>query len=175
MTTQQTDIEKTLKRILARELKEWPADALGKPLKQANDGSLYVSSVHLNGYSAKYLDVYVTECLCVASEVSSAEWEAERARIAKDKSDFAEHIGKIQDSAFASALDELKDSLLDVKYEQELWDKVASDIFIRACDESIARFKSDEIEYVAGRSALYADAFMAERAKRIAARKANHE
>ena len=54
-----------------------------------------------------------------------------------------------------------------IQYEQELWDKVASEIFIRACDESIATYRQEEVEYVAVRASSYADAFMAERAKRL--------
>lgn len=154
MTTQQTDIEKTLKRILARELKEWPADALGKPLNQAYDGSLYVSSVHLNGCRAKYFNVYVTKCPYVASEVSRAEWEAERALLDSEQ---AQPLGDSEE------------------FDQALWDKVASEIFTRACDESIASYRPEEVEYVAVRACTYADAFMDERAKRIAARKASHD
>ena len=88
------------------------------------------------------------------TQITRADLEAERALLASEQ---AQPLGDSEE------------------FDQALWDKVASDIFIRACDESIARFKSDEIEYVAGRSALYADAFMAERAKRIAARKASHD
>ena len=161
MTAKQTDIEKTLKRILARELKEWPAVAQDYPLTQAYDGSLFVSSADFpEGDAAIRTGIRLEIADDIASDggtVTRADWEAERALLASEQ---AQPLGDSEE------------------FDQALWDKVAiaaiggltaSDIFYNS---SMFQYRPDNAaEFASG----IADAFMAERAKRIAARKSSHD
>lgn len=161
MTTQQTDIEKTLKRILARELKEWPVIAQGHPLTQAYDGSLFVSCADLpEGDETIRTGIRLEIADDIASDggtVTRAEWAAERYLLNYEQ---AQPLGDSEE------------------FDQALWDKVAiaaiggltaSDIFYNS---SMFQYRPDNAaEFASG----IADVFMAERAKRIAARKSSHD
>lgn len=155
MTTQQTDIEKTLKRILARKLKEWPVIAQGHPLTQAYDGSLFVYCADLpEGYETIRTGIRLEIADDIASDggtVTRAEWAAERYLLASEQ---AQPVGIAEE------------------FDQALWDKVAKDLFVKFSIE----FEGDaEVRETAENAFNSADAFMAERAKRIAARKASHD
>lgn len=144
MTAQQPIIEKTLKRILARELKEWPSNQAFS-LEQAFDGTVIYNfclppsdeeedrkhSGLIFDLASDWFDAYVTR----------SEWEAERALLASEQ---AQPVCDAEE------------------FDQALWDKVA--LACLQCNRestgaAICAFDD-------------ADAFMAERAKRIAARKA---
>lgn len=154
MTTQQTDIEKTLKRILARELKEWPVIAKGHPLTQAYDGSLFVSCADLpEGDETIRTGIRLEIADDIASDggtVTRAEWAAERYLLACEQ---AQPLGDSEE------------------FDQALWDKVA----VAALAKSIGTYPDDTTSEQVRYCFEYADAFMAERAKHIAARKASHD
>ena len=155
MTTQQTDIEKTLKRILARELKEWPKGAL-VAYQSRVDSEIYFDDQDGEGGYNCYLRSGIS-AVDPLSGVTRAEWEAERALLA------SEQAQPLVDSE---------------EFDQALWDKVAiaaiggltaSDIFYNS---SMFQYRPDNAaEFASG----IADAFMADRAKRIAERKASHD
>lgn len=136
MTTQQTDIEKTLKRILARELTEWPS--IDTSLQQCHDGEVvgYLVSLGFMSLASDYKEAVVTR----------ADWEAERALLASEQ---AQPLGDSEE------------------FDQALWDKVA----VAALAKSIGTYPDDSTSEQVRYCFEYADAFMAERAKRIAARK----
>lgn len=133
-----------LVEILARELEVWPEE--WERLEQSNvDGEIYAFCE--DGFFIE-TRIFLTQSENPSKEVTRPQWQAERDRM------------KAMDTQQATASTE-------PTYEQQLWDKVASEIFIRACDESIATYKQEEVDYVSVRAAGYADAFMAERAKRV--------
>lgn len=148
MTTQQTDIEKTLKRILARELAKWPEGA--KYIAQGKSGNLYNQESEVVGFIGQVAVNQDFEC------VTRSQWEAERALLASEQ---AQPVGDAEE------------------FDQALWDKVAIAAFaihLPKCysvKEEISEAQNLAFAYASGD----ADAFMAERAKRIAARKAGHD
>ena len=93
----------------------------------------------------------------------------------KDESQYVEGIKRIQDGAFDAALKELEQKILSMSnepsYEQQLWDRVAERAFFRAVDLDIETSQGHTTEFIAKFSAMssanQADAFMAERAKRV--------
>lgn len=176
MTNQQTDIEKTLKRILARELPEWPAIAQDYPLTQDYDGSLFVSCADLpEGERTIRTGIRVTVTDDIANDrctVTRADWEAERAKILLESQPKRDPVIQeiTTDVSVAYQLERGYEAEEVKRYEQELWDKVAF-------QTHEALFKTDDglalgFDERAVFSFDEADAFMTERAKRIAARKA---
>lgn len=161
MTTQQTDIEKTLKRILARELPAWPSGA--KFAFQDYDGEVCFI-MECGGYSGLHFFASTVAHDNVRAifhpnpdyGVTRAEWEAERALLASEQ---AQPLGDSEE------------------FDQALWDKVAIAAFaihLPKCysvREEISEAQNLAWDYASSD----ADAFMAERAKRIAARKASHD
>lgn len=163
MTTQQTDIEKTLKRILARELPTWrnnadsavqDADGEVKFMRGVKASLSYSQNVWERRYPVPgciYLDVADDRA---ESIVTRAEWEAERALLASEQ---AQPVGDAE------------------AFDQALWDRVAvAAVNGEMSCQSNATKRLDAGDLVRYSFAV-ADAFMAERAKRIAARKASHD
>jgi hypothetical protein len=186
MTTQQTDIEKTLKRILARELKEWPNYAthavITKEISHDNSAALAFTKRGAPIWDSEKKDFSILAKGCAKDVfwlhsatihsnfgldaspeniVTRAEWEADRALLASEQ---AQPLGDSEE------------------FDQALWDKVASNAipsFLQTSEE----WTSDEETFepmeswsdIAKGAAQLADAFMAERAKRIAARNASHD
>lgn len=162
-----------LVEILARELNEWPVDE-SLPLRQANDDSLYVSAQHTNGKDTNYLDIFVSKSENQLCDVTRAQWEAERDRLAamdgnqstldyfinnfevKDGRAYHKETGYVWVPEMSSELGkEAEDWRAEAKkqYEQELWDKVA-----------VAAMTYED-QHSIGACFDTADAFMAERAK----------
>lgn len=160
MTTQQTDIEKTLKRILARELKEWPLDA--QYISQDHDGECFTEkdmgfvfcAKNICTRHRKYGEAYPSRGGKNIEIVTRSQWEAERALLASEQ---AQPLGDSEE------------------FDQALWDKVASES-MSLFTATVQITKADvTYSFVAETACNAADAFMAERAKRIAARKAVHD
>jgi hypothetical protein len=158
MTDQQTDIEKTLKRILARELPAWPAVAQNYPLTQGYDGSLFVSCVDLpDGAKTVITGIRLQiadDIYSYGGTVTRAEWEAERALLASEQ---AQPLGDSEE------------------FDQALWDKVAISFIGGSAADQRATWTERGTKEIVEQASNVADAFMAERAKRIAARKASHD
>ena len=153
-----------LVEILARELTEWPEgtnfifqDYDGEVWGDAGDDSLYTSS-NICEEHRKIGDDFPTSLKDkYCSLVTRAQWEAERARMAMDCV-----------SAFSQEQDQAEQAVS--QYEQELWDKAA----ISAIGGIVASRGFHEYSTYQGvpeNAAIFgaecADAFMAERAKRL--------
>lgn len=158
-----------LVEILARELKEWPfAEHL--PMTQAYDGSIFVSSADRGegeGTLRTGITVTIAEDIASDEPVTRAQWEAERARIAQEEDDrmLAKHKAGADEleRRHAETEREAEDwhNECQKQYEQELWDRVAVMILEKVTD------RADTIYGAATCAADQADAFMAERAKRM--------
>ena len=143
-----------LVEILARELTEWPEgtnfifqDYDGEVWGDAGDDSLYTSS-NICEEHRKIADDFPTSLKDkYCSLVTRAQWEAERARMAMDCV-----------SAFSQEQDQAEQAVS--QYEQELWDKVAIQAIGRLGNITSLSEAADAV-------ASLADAFMAERAKRL--------
>ena len=143
-----------LVEILARELTEWPEgtnfifqDYDGEVWGDAGDDSLYTSS-NICEEHRKIGDDFPTSLKDrYCSLVTRAQWEAERARMATDCV-----------SAFSQEQDQAEQAVS--QYEQELWDKVAIQAIGRLGNITSLSEAADAV-------ASLADAFMAERAKRL--------
>lgn len=159
MTTQQTDIEKTLKRILARELQTWRNNA-DSAVQDADGEVKFMEGVQAYlSYSSDvwerldpvpgsiYLDVADDRA---ESIVTRAEWEAERALLASDQ---AQPLGDSEE------------------FDQALWDTVAISFIGGSAADQRATWTERGTKEIVEQASNVADAFMAERAKRIAARK----
>ena len=150
-----------LVEILARELTEWPEgtnfifqDYDGEVWGDAGDDSLYTSS-NICEEHRKIGDDFPTSLKDkYCSLVTRAQWEAERARMAMDCV-----------SAFSQEQDQAEQAVS--QYEQELWDKVAERVFSTAFVDGLTGWGEEGFKDVAGRAMTAADAFMAERAKRL--------
>ena len=150
-----------LVEILARELTEWPEgtnfifqDYDGEAWGDAGDDSLYTSS-NICEEHRKIGDDFPTSLKDkYCSLVTRAQWETERARIAMDCI-----------SAFSQEQDQAEQAVS--QYEQELWDKVAERVFSTAFVDGLTGWGEEGFKDVAGRAMTAADAFMAERAKRL--------
>ena len=149
MTTQQTDVEKTLKRILARRFVHWPIEDAVAILDTNGSPTFFTGAIaHI-----------LLNCGGNFERVTQAEWEAERALLASEQS---QPLGDSEE------------------FDQALWDKVAvalaPAVYAECCKGMDATgYPENWREGVAKDWALTVDAFMAERAKRIAARKASHD
>lgn len=153
MTTQQTDIEKTLKRILARELTEWPDN--WKYCAQTWDGQIYFDNSEEDQENFRRGAFLTLAKDHETARISRVEWEVERALLASEQS---QPLGDSEE------------------FDQALWDRVAiaaAQAFITA---HITHYGHGEnvwtTEGLMSCAADNADTFMSERAKRIAARKA---
>lgn len=132
---------------LARALLEWP-HGVESITQSSVDGELYF---HHADYEMTESGIYLEQAdYCL--DVTRAQWEAERARIlAGAQPERDEFIKELVDEACGKRS----------QYEQDLWDKVAARRFNSHMELRIGR------EH-ASREAFYdADAFMAERAKRL--------
>lgn len=146
-----------LVEILARELKEWPEGA--ESIWQADDGAVLADTVALFAASEiSDVDDYVTR----------AQWEAERARIAANQQATAEAREIARTGAMTAEEQELADIACGKRSreDQELWDKVAIGA-IRAYMAQPKAIGDVVVEEFVGWGVEVADAFMAERAKRI--------
>lgn len=179
-----------LVEILARELEVWPEGA--QELGQWPAGEICIraastghpcTEVYTSTYIADDVDAWCTR----------PQWQAERDRMktmeeiskfsqeqdqmqarSKDEAQYVEGVKRIQDSAFNAALKELEQKILAVSdqptYEQQLWDRAAvaaTQAFITA---HITHFGHENVwqdKELVSCAADYADAFMAERAKRV--------
>ena len=152
-----------LVEILARELTEWPEgtnfifqDYDGEAWGDAGDESLYTSS-NICEEHRKIGDDFPTSLKDrYCSLVTRAQWEAERARIAE--------LARGQDSLITTdATPEEWRNECQKQYEQELWDRVAAS----SLSGVIAAYTDDDVKNNIAHCFEYADAFMAERAKRL--------
>lgn len=152
-----------LVEILARELTEWPEgtnfifqDYDGEVWGDARDDSLYTSS-NICEEHRKIGDDFPTSLKDrYCSLVTRAQWEAERARIAE--------LARGQDSLITTdATPEEWRNECQKQYEQELWDRVAAS----SLSGVIAAYTDDDVKNNIAHCFEYADAFMAERAKRL--------
>ena len=151
-----------LVEILARELKEW-LDCWVSAV-QDSDGTVWFNLVDNVGPIFDADRSWVSnpchsEMFNVSSDfqtaiVTRAQWETERARIAMDCI-----------SAFSQEQDQAEQAVS--QYEQELWDKVAERVFSTAFVDGLTGWGEEGFKDVAGRAMTAADAFMAERAKRL--------
>lgn len=136
-----------LVEILARDLNEWPGDLV---LVQGCSGLVYEAGGQ--GVSVAYFNTASDWRL---AEVTRAQWEAERARIAA-----MEGISAFsQEQANAEAEREKRS-----QYEQELWDRAALGAQVMIFEAAGSNMPLVDI---ASHVALWADTFMAERAKRL--------
>lgn len=147
-----------LVEILARELKEW-LDCWVSAV-QDSDGTVWFNLVDNVGPIFDADRSWVSnpchsEMFNVSSDfqtaiVTRAQWEAERARMAMDCI-----------SAFSQEQDQAEQAVS--QYEQELWDRVAAS----SLSGVIAAYTDDDVKNNIAHCFEYADAFMAERAKRL--------
>ena len=148
-----------LVEILARELKEWPEpfDAF----MQGPEGQIYLGDGMT--LTLELADDWLTDV------VTRAQWEAERARIATNQQATAEAREIARTGAMTAEEQELADIACGKRSreDQELWDKVA----IAAVNGEMACQSNAVKRLDAGDLVRYsmtvADAFMAERAKRM--------
>lgn len=151
-----------LVEILAREWFEWPINHDG-PLAQNAHGGIYIpGSFRVDGFDAGLcMSVKQADDWRIAI-VTRAQWEAERARIAGLDALAKEHTGEAITSVLCSA----------PGYEQELWDKVA----VSAMQSLTSSYWESQDAFEDAKALVkcqcegaceYADAFMAERAKRM--------
>lgn len=136
-----------LVEILARELKEWPIRA--EEIGQWPGGEVCVRD--LIGVSAREIFTSITIADDVDAWVTRAQWEAERARIAE--------LDRGQYSLLTEEAEDWRNNC-QKQYEQELWDKVAIQAIGRLGNITSLSEAADAV-------ASLADAFMAERAKRM--------
>lgn len=154
-----------LVEILARELKEW-LDCWVSAV-QDSDGTVWFNLVDNVGPIFDADRSWVSnpchsEMFNVSSDfqtaiVTRAQWEAERARIAE--------LDRGQYSLMTEEAEDWRNNCKK-QYDQELWDKVASGLFcgyVSAHKES-CYFKE---EHATKHAFEFADAFMAQRAKRL--------
>ena len=144
--------------ILARDVKEW-LDCWVSAV-QDSDGTVWFNLVDNVGPIFDADRSWVSnpchsEMFNVSSDfqtaiVTRAQWEAERARMAMDCV-----------SAFSQEQDQAEQAVS--QYEQELWDRVAAS----SLSGVIAAYTDDDVKNNIAHCFEYADAFMAERAKRL--------
>ena len=147
-----------LVEILARDVKEW-LDCWVSAV-QDSDGTVWFNLVDNVGPIFDADRSWVSnpchsEMFNVSSDfqtaiVTRAQWEAERARMAMDCV-----------SAFSQEQDQAEQAVS--QYEQELWDRVAAS----SLSGVIAAYTDDDVKNNIAHCFEYADAFMAERAKRL--------
>lgn len=159
-----------LVEILARELKEWPSGF--ESILNTQDGLVF--GIDFDGYDGYDLDIIAkTDDY---ERVTRAKWEAERARIAANQQATAEAREISRTGAMTAEEKELADIACGKRSreDQALWDKVAV-AAIPALIANPGEWSGDDEaggeirSYTdAAKAALFmADAFMAERAKRM--------
>lgn len=166
---------------LARELPEWPGSRIYS-MEQASDGDVIYNLCHPPSLDDEDYE-YSGKHMALAEDwsgtvVTRAQWEAERARIAstayveisdKDKefvsSDFYREIVMAQKLKSVGDEADLSNDH-QAQYDQELWDKAYMHAWTQMLSESAGSDMSHFNDGTAG-SARMADAFMAERAKRV--------
>lgn len=128
-----------LVEILARELEVWP-ESCERISQLSTRGLLIDTRIHDGNLDlAEDWD---------RSTITRPQWQAERDRM------------KAMETQQATASTE-------PTYEQQLWDRVAERAFFRVVDLEIETSQGHTTEFIAKFSADQADAFMAERAKRV--------
>lgn len=160
-----------LVEILARDWIEWPINHDG-PLAQNAHGGIYIpGSFRVDGFDAGLcMSVKQADDWRIAL-VARAQWEAERSRIANmkhgankllsaDDYEFKDGMMFHKATGYVVQMDTLTEA--EKQYEQELWDKVAIACYAARCGAS-----NDSPKDLARRAFTEADAFMAERAKRM--------
>lgn len=172
-----------LVEILARELKEWPPET--EVLGQGGDGTLHLSA--RDAPNKRWTKESYTMADDWSSEdVTRGEWAAERARIAMEGvSAFSQEQANAEAEREKIAKDWWRDQMrnqpivpLEIasvsteSYEQELWDKVtvASMSGLIASDAFHGYLYQQNPVQAAIFGADCADAFMTERAKRLASK-----
>lgn len=175
-----------LVEILARELEVWPEGA--QELGQWPAGEICIRAAS-TGHPCT--EVYTSTNIAddVDAWCTRPQWQAERDRMktmeeiskfsqeqdqmqarSKDEAQYVEGVKRIQDGAFNAALKELEQKILAVSdqptYEQKLWDGVARDA-MKSYMDNPNHFGKDTIGEYVGWGIEVADAFMAERAKRV--------
>lgn len=145
-----------LVEILARELKEWPAK-IGELTQSCFDTEVLINDDDGTGLLPSiFLSTRHDEIGYPG--VTRAQWEAERARIAA-----MEGISAFsQEQANAEAEREKRS-----QYEQELWDRVAQGWIAGASADSECSWSTSATQGHVEIACDVADAFMAERAKRL--------
>ena len=148
-----------LVEILARELKEWPEN-INELTQSRFNNEVYVNDE--DGTSLQpnvFLSVHHNEGKCYPA-VTRSQWEAERARIAE--------LARGQDSLITTdATPEEWRNECQKQYEQELWDKAYFEAWTIGMKEYASSGTLETMEILTTGSAALADAFMAERAKRM--------
>lgn len=160
----------TLVEILARNVHKWPAGATHA--KQSTESKrIFLYGINNSKYDFDFHFFASDAALHV--EVTRAQWEAERARILaesqpeRDPVISEEHREKIAKDWWSK---QMQNATLEVmpeenpQYEQKLWDQVASQIFVKF---SLEFESASESKDTAINAMDAADAFMAERAKRL--------
>lgn len=145
-----------LVEILARELNEWPSNRV-LSLAQAVDGDViydFCSPPSEEEEDYKHSGLFLERAEdWVDACVTRAQWEAERARIAA-----MDGVSAVsQEQANEEAEREKR-----TQYEQELWDKVAASVI-----GGLSAKNWNDYSVMVEHSMGIADAFMAERAKRL--------
>lgn len=164
-----------LVEILARELKEWPEN-INELTQSRFDNEVYINDE--DGTSLQpnvFLSDHHNEGKCYPA-VTRDQWEAERARIAAMEgiSAFSQEQ-EISESQREKIAKEWWDKQMSSQplmlsevpmvspkdYEQELWDKVSSSLFCKYVEHGCKEVDASNLAF------SEADAFMAERAKRL--------
>lgn len=138
-----------LVEILARELNQWRGDWLF--CAQSGDGQIYFDNEERDQIRFERGAFLAKASDWITARVTRTQWEAERARIAAEEAP-TWHIG--------TETEQWREEC-QKQYEQDLWDKVAVMILEKVTDHA------DTIYGAATCAADQADAFMAERAKRL--------
>ena len=156
-----------LVEILARELKEW-LDCWVSAV-QDSDGTVWFNLVDNVGPIFDADRSWVSnpchsEMFNVSSDfqtaiVTRAQWEAERARIAE--------LARGQDSLITVEEAEALRTGAKKPYEQELWDKAYFEAWTIGMKKYASSGTLETMEILPTGSAALADAFMAERSKRL--------
>ena len=149
-----------LVEILARDWNNWPVEPF-LPVSQNAEGCLFVSCRFTENVETRYLGIDAELSDDLNDDVTRAQWEAERERILAESSKLTEadkaHIEELTAIACGKR----------IKEDQELWDKVAiAAVSGEMACQSNAMKRLDAGDLVRYSMAV-ADAFIAERAKRM--------
>lgn len=157
----------TLLEILATELKEWPEGA-NFAVQSSVRNTVYFE---FDGFDTDKYDFSASDKAenHLAAKVTRSEWEAERARIANS-------IAPIADASKTSQSNEQKTQQHQghdaISYEQRFWDDTVIAWTKGAASDPTTRSWQVKANEYAATAAAFADALMAERAKRLKARDA---
>lgn len=157
-----------LVEILARELKEWPEGAIDALQRQYKKSPEYLY-VYFYGACGDDFDFIASEEAEDSHSVTRAQWEAERARIAANQQATQEAREIYKAGTMTHEEQELSAIACgkQSKEDQALWDKVALTSTLEYMGSEPNLIGSIPVEEFVGWGADVADAFMAERAKRV--------